>query len=354
MADTETISEPVGKISTLVIDHPSVPFGKTGLLLVNLGTPDGTDYWSIRRYLSEFLSDRRVIEIPMLAWQPLLQGIILSIRPSKSGEAYKKIWMKDLDKSPLLHYTEEQTRKLAERIGKDDLIVDFAMRYGNPSMESKIEALRKQGCERIAVVPLYPQYSATTTGSVYDQTFRSLAKLRWQPAIRTAPPFYSDPDYIGALARSLDRQVKALDFEPQVLLLSYHGIPKSYFMKGDPYHCHCQKTTRLVREYLGWDESFCRTTFQSRFGPQEWIQPYTSETLETLPKEGITRVAVAAPAFISDCVETLEEIAIEGKEEFIEAGGTQFAALECLNDSDECIDFLVALARKQLAGWDQF
>ncbi|MEM7662955.1 MAG: ferrochelatase [Pseudomonadota bacterium] len=352
MADTETIIGPVEKIDNTSIDHPNVPFGKTGLLLVNLGTPDSTDYWSVRRYLSEFLSDPRVIELPMFAWQPLLQGIILSIRPSRSGQAYKKIWMKDIDKSPLLYYTEEQTRRLAQRIGSDDLIVDFAMRYGNPSMASKIESLRKQGCERIAIMALYPQYSATTTGSVYDKAFSSLSRLRWQPAVRTAPAFHSNPDYISALAKSLDRQIKALDFEPQVLLMSYHGIPKSYFMKGDPYHCHCQKTTRLVSEYLGWGKDFCRTTFQSRFGPQEWIQPYTSETFETLPKEGITRIAVAAPAFISDCIETLEEIAIEGKEEFMEAGGTHFAALKCLNDSDEAIDLLEALARKQLAGWD--
>ncbi|MEM8636413.1 MAG: ferrochelatase [Pseudomonadota bacterium] len=354
MADTETISEPVEDIDTSKFECRNVPFDKTGLLLVNLGTPDGTDYWSMRRYLSEFLSDPRVIEIPMLAWQPLLQGIILSIRPSKSGEAYKKIWMNDIDKSPLLHYTEEQARKLNERIGSDDLIVDFAMRYGNPSMESKMEALRKKGCERIAVMALYPQYAAATMATVYDKAFRILSKLRWQPAIRTAPPFYGNPDYIDALAGSLERQVNALDFDPQVVLLSYHGIPKFCVSKGDPYQCQCLETTRMVRERLGWSEEYCRTTFQSRFGPQEWIQPYTDETLEELPEKGITRIAVAAPAFVSDCVETLEEIAIEGKEEFMEAGGTHFATLECLNDSDEAINFLEALARKQLAGWDEF
>ncbi|MEM9669450.1 MAG: ferrochelatase [Pseudomonadota bacterium] len=351
MPDTETIAPPDVELDDPNFDCRSVPFDKTGLLLVNLGTPDGTDYWSMRRYLSEFLSDPRVIEIPMFAWQPLLQGIILSIRPSKSGEAYKKIWMNDIDKSPLLYFTEEQTRKLNERIGSDDLIVDFAMRYGNPSMESKIEALKKRGCERIAVLALYPQYSAATMATVYDKTFKLLKKMRWQPSVRTVPPFYSNTAYIEALSNSLQRQIDALDFDPQVVLLSYHGIPKLCVSKGDPYHCHCLETTRMVREYLGWPDSYCRTTFQSRFGPQEWLQPYTDETLEALPGDGITRVAVAAPAFISDCVETLEEIAIEGKEEFMEAGGEQFATLECLNDSDECIDVLEALARKELAGW---
>jgi len=351
MADTETIVPPEVELDDPSFDCREVAFDKTGLLLVNLGTPDGTDYWSMRRYLSEFLSDPRVIEIPMLAWQPLLQGIILTVRPSKSGEAYKKIWMTDIDKSPLLYYTEEQTRKLRERIASDDLIVDFAMRYGNPSMESKIEALKKRGCERIVVLALYPQYSAATMATVYDKAFSLLNKMRWQPSVRTAAPFYGHPAYIEALSKSLKRQIETLDFDPQMVLLSYHGIPKISVTRGDPYHCHCLETTRMVREYLGWHESYCRTTFQSRFGPQEWIQPYTDETLEGLPKEGITRVAVAAPAFISDCVETLEEIAIEAKEEFLEAGGEKFATLECLNDSEECIDVLEALARKELAGW---
>lgn len=350
MADTEHMSI-FRETGPLPDEHPVVQRRKIGLLLVNLGTPDATDYWSMRRYLSEFLSDRRVIEVPPLIWQMILQGPILAFRPKKSGRAYDKIWMKDIDKSPLLFYTEEQTRKLKERIGSDDLIVDFAMRYGNPSIESKLHKLKEAGCDQISVLALYPQYAAATTASVYDQTFRVLQNMRWQPAVRTAPAFHDDPAYIEALATSLDTQIKALDFTPDVLLLSYHGIPKSYFEKGDPYHCHCHKTTRLVREHLGWTEKFCRTTFQSRFGPQEWLTPYTDKTLEALPEEGCTKVAVAAPAFISDCVETLEEIAIEGRESFVEAGGKNFAALECLNASEGCIDVLETIARRELAGW---
>ena len=331
-------------------DHPQVKPQKTGLLLVNLGTPDATDYWSMRRYLSEFLSDRRIIEMSPLLWQPILQGPILTFRPSKSGAAYKKIWMKDKDKSPLLYYTEEQARLLQDRLG-EDAVVDFAMRYGNPSIKSRIERMKDKGVDQIAIVALYAQYSAATTASVYDKSFDALKDMRWQPAVRTAGAFHDDPAYIEALAASLDAQIKALDFTPDVLLMSYHGIPKSYFLKGDPYHCHCMKTTRLVREHLGWSEKFCRTTFQSRFGPTEWLQPYTDKTLEALPEEGVKKVAVAAPAFISDCVETLEEIAIEGRETFLEAGGQSFATLACLNDSEGAIDVLETVARRELAGW---
>ena len=331
-------------------DHPRVKPQKTGLLLVNLGTPDATDYWSMRRYLSEFLSDRRIIEMSPLLWQPILQGPILTFRPSKSGAAYKKIWMKDKDKSPLLYYTEQQARLLQDRFG-EDVVVDFAMRYGNPSIKSRIERMKDKGVDQIAIVALYAQYSAATTASVYDKSFDALKDMRWQPAVRTAGAFHDDPAYIEALAASLDAQIKALDFTPDVLLMSYHGIPKSYFLKGDPYHCHCMKTTRLVREHLGWSEKFCRTTFQSRFGPTEWLQPYTDKTLEALPEEGVKKVAVAAPAFISDCVETLEEIAIEGRETFLEAGGQNFATLACLNDSEGAIDVLETVARRELAGW---
>ena len=350
MADTQ-ITHSMRQTGPLPPKHPGVKPQKTGLLLVNLGTPDATDYWSMRRYLSEFLSDRRVIETNPFLWQLILQGPILTFRPSKSGAAYDKIWMKDKDKSPLLYYTEEQTDKLAERIGSDELIVDFAMRYGNPSMQSKIEKLKDQGCDQICVLALYPQYAAATTASVYDKAFDVLSKMRWQPALRTAGAFHDDPAYIEALAHSLDSQIKALDFVPDALLLSYHGIPKSYFEKGDPYHCHCMKTTRLVREALGWSEKFCRTTFQSRFGPTEWLTPYTDKTLEELGREGVENVAVAAPAFISDCVETLEEMDIEARETFIEAGGKNFATLDCLNDSEGCIDVLEAVARRELAGW---
>ena len=330
--------------------HPLVRDRKIGVLLVNLGTPDGTDYWSMRRYLSEFLSDRRVIELPQPLWQLILQGPILTFRPSKSGHAYKQIWMED--GSPLLFYTRAQATKLAARLAsREDIVVDFAMNYGNPSIASKIARLNEQGCDRIAVIALYPQYSAPTSASVYDRTFNALKKMRWQPAVRTAGPFHDHPAYIEALAGSLKASIDALDFEPELLLMSYHGIPKSYFDKGDPYHCHCHKTTRLVREALGWPESFVRTTFQSRFGPQQWLQPYTDKTLEALPGEGIRRVVVAAPAFISDCLETLEEIAMQGKESFLEAGGTHFAALPCLNDSEAAIDVIEAVMNREIAGW---
>ncbi len=329
--------------------HPPVKQGKIGVLLINLGTPDGTDYGSMRRYLSEFLSDPRVIEVPQPIWQLILQGPILTFRPSKSGRAYKKVWMED--GSPLLFYTRAQAEKLNQRIGSDSLIVDFAMNYGNPSIKSKIDALKDQGCTRILTVPLYPQYSATTTASVNDRTFKALMKLRWQPALRTMSAFHDDPAYIDALCASLKDSLSKLDFEPDVLLMSYHGIPKSYFDKGDPYHCHCHKTTRLVREKMGWDENFIRTTFQSRFGPQEWLQPYTDKTLEALPEDGVKKVAVAAPAFISDCLETLEEIAMEGRESFLDAGGENFASLQSMNDSDIAIDLLETLVKRELGGW---
>ncbi len=331
-------------------EHPELRLGKVGVLLVNLGTPDGTDYWSMRRYLSEFLSDRRVIELSPLLWQPILQGPILTFRPTKSGRAYKKIWMEG-EGSPLLYYTRRQAEALNERIGGPDLMVDFAMRYGNPSIASKLDAMKAAGCERISVIALYPQYSAATTASVYDKTFDALTSMRWQPAVRTAAAFHDDPAYIDALAISLQQGLSNLDFEPEVVLMSFHGIPKSYFEKGDPYHCHCMKTARLVREKLGWSDDYCKVTFQSRFGPTEWLRPYTDETIEELAGQGVKRIAVAAPAFVSDCVETLEEIAIEGREVFIEAGGEQFAALPCLNDTSEAIDVLEAVARREISGW---
>jgi len=329
--------------------HPPVAQGKTGVLLVNLGTPDGTDYWSMRRYLSEFLSDRRVIEVNPLIWQPILQGPILTFRPKKSGAAYKKIWMEE--GSPLLVYTRRQADRLAERIGSDTLLVDFAMNYGNPSIASKVDRLVSEGCTRIAVLALYPQYSATTTASVYDRTFSALNKLRWQPAVRTAAPFHDHPAYIEALAGSIADHLAGLDFTPDKVLMSYHGIPKAYFHKGDPYHCHCHKTTRLVAEKLGWPEGFAMTTFQSRFGPTEWLQPYTDKTLEALPSEGVKKLVAVSPAFISDCLETLEEIAMEGRDSFMEAGGTHFSVAPCLNDSDRAIGLLETLVARELAGW---
>lgn len=303
----------------------------------------------MRRYLSEFLSDRRVIELNPLLWQPILQGPILTFRPAKSGRAYRKVWMEE--GSPLLVYTRRQAEKLAARIGSDDLIVDFAMNYGNPSIASKLEKLVEEGCTRIAVLALYPQYSATTTASVYDRSFAALKRMRWQPAVRTAAPFHDHPAYVEALAGSISAHIAGLDYTPDKVLMSYHGIPKSYLDKGDPYHCHCYKTTRLVAEKLGWAEDFAMTTFQSRFGPQEWLQPYTDKTLEALPGEGVKKLVVVSPAFISDCLETLEEIAMEGRDTFIEAGGTHFSVAPCLNDSDLAIGLLETLVKRELAGW---
>lgn len=350
MADTMTSTLPnAGALGPLPADHPQVLQGKIGVLLVNLGTPDATDYWSMRRYLSEFLSDPRVIEVPMPIWQLILQGPILTFRPSKSGRAYKKIWTEE--GSPLLLYTKRQAEGLNARIGSEQLIVDFAMNYGNPSIASKVDHLKAQGCDRICVVPLYPQYSAATTASVCDRTFKALAKMRWQPAVRTAASFHDQPIYIEALAQKIAEHLATLDFTPDRILMSYHGIPKAYFDKGDPYHCHCHKTTRLVAEQLGWDEGFAMTTFQSRFGPTEWLKPYTDKTLEALAEEGQKNVVVVSPAFISDCLETLEELAMEGRDEFLEAGGENYSVVPCLNDSAAAIDVIEDVVRRETAGW---
>lgn len=350
MPDTMTRSIPIpGAIGPLPDRHPTVVQGKVGVLLVNLGTPDGTDYWSMRRYLSEFLSDPRVIEVPQPIWQLILQGPILTFRPSKSGRAYKKIWTDE--GSPLLVYTKRQAEALRARIGSEDLIVDFAMNYGNPSIASKIAGLKEQGCDRICVVPLYPQYSAATTASVCDRTFKVLAKMRWQPAVRTAASFHDQPAYIEALAKSIDRHIAGLDFSPDKVLMSYHGVPQAYLDKGDPYHCHCHKTTRLVVEKLGWADGFAMTTFQSRFGPTEWLKPYTDKTLEALPADGAKKVVIVSPAFISDCLETLEELAMEGRDSFLEAGGEQYSVVPCLNDSEGAIDVIEDVVSRETAGW---
>jgi ferrochelatase len=330
--------------------HPPVATPKVGVLLLNLGTPDGTDYWSVRRYLSEFLSDRRVIETNPLIWQPILQGIILSLRPQKSGANYERIWDKQAGDSPLRVITRRQVAELQRRLGSG-VVVDFAMRYGNPSTKSRIEALKEAGCNRILLAPLYPQYSATTTGTANDSAFDALKQMRWQPAIRTLPPYFEEPAYISALAQSIEEGVKALDFEPDVVITSYHGMPKEYLEKGDPYHCECFKTTRLVREHLGWPKERLMVTFQSRFGPSQWLQPYTDETLMALPKKGMKKVAILAPAFSVDCIETLEEIAITGHEQFEEAGGERYAYIPCLNDSVPGMNMLEAVVRKELSGW---
>ncbi len=330
--------------------HPTVQTPKVGVLLLNLGTPDGTDYWSVRRYLSEFLSDTRVIESPQWLWQPILQGIILTTRPQKSGANYARIWDNEAGDSPLRVITRRQTSKLQERLGAD-IIVEFAMRYGNPSTKSGIERLQAAGCQKILLAPLYPQYSATTTATANDKAFDVLKKLRWQPAVRTLPAYFDEPAYIEALAQSLADGVAKLDFTPDVILMSFHGMPVQYLEKGDPYHCHCFKTARLVREHLGWPVEKLKVTFQSRFGPTKWLEPYTDATLMALPGQGIKRVAVVAPAFSVDCIETLEEIAITGHEQFEHAGGERYAYIPCLNDTDQGMAMLETVVRKELAGW---
>jgi ferrochelatase len=336
--------------SALAAGDRPIQSHKVGVLLLNLGTPDGTDYWSVRRYLSEFLSDPRVIETPQWLWQPILQGVILFTRPQKSGENYKRIWDNGAGDSPLRVITSRQTSKLQERLGTD-IIVEFAMRYGNPSTKHGIETLQAAGCQKILLAPLYPQYSATTTATANDKAFDALKTLRWQPAIRTLPAYYDQQAYVEALAQSIADGVAKLDFTPDLILTSYHGMPVEYAQKGDPYGQQCFETTRLVREFLGWPEEKLKVTFQSRFGPTKWLEPYTDQTLMELPAQGVKRVAVVAPAFSVDCIETLEEIAITGREQFEHAGGERYAYIPCLNDSEGGMDMLEAVIRKELAGW---
>ncbi len=327
-------------------EHPNVSFGKTGVLLINLGTPDTTNWWDIRRYLKEFLSDRRVIEVNPFIWQIILNLFILTFRPSKTAKAYKEIWMKDVNKSPLRFYTEMQTKKLSEKLEKENLIIDFAMRYGNPSIKSKIEDMQKKGCEKLIILPLYPQYASPTSATVCDEVFRVLMKMRWQPSIQIIPHYESEPLYIDALVNSINKKLSEIDWSPDIIVASYHGIPEKYFKKGDPYHCYCQKTTRLISEKFNKIKLI--TTFQSRFGPQEWLKPYTDKTLEKLPSEGIKKVLVISPGFASDCVETLEEISIQGKESFEKFGGEKFEFVPCLNDNVDHIKLLEYLVRKNL------
>ena len=349
-ARTMTLAERT--IGPLPSGHPPVARPKVGVLLVNLGTPDGTDYVSMRRYLKEFLSDRRVIETPRAKWLPILYGVILTTRPAKSGAAYAKIWDRERDESPLRTYTRSQGEKLGARLaGHAEIVVDWAMRYGRPSIAERSDHLMAAGCERILVFALYPQYAAATTATVSDKFFAHMMTKRWMPAVRTVPAYHDEPVYIDALARSIEAHLATLDFEPERVLASYHGIPKSYFERGDPYHCHCQKTSRLLRERLGWPEGRLMTTFQSRFGPAEWLQPYTDKTVEALAKEGVRRIAVVNPGFVSDCLETLEEIAGENAEIFHEAGGERFSHIPCLNDSELGMDVIEAVVRRELRGW---
>ena len=326
-------------------EHPKINFGKTGVLLVNLGTPDSTRWLDIRRYLKEFLSDRRVIEVNPILWKIILNLIILTFRPSKTAKAYKKIWMKDKNMSPLRYYTQVQSVKLNKKIGNDKLIVDYAMRYGQPSIKSKIKDLKEKGCENLVILPLYPQYAAATTATVCDEVYRSLIKMRWQPSLQIIPHYESEPLYINAISKSIETKISQINWKPDIIMASYHGIPKKYFEKGDPYHCYCHKTTRLITEKIKSSIPIM-TTFQSRFGPQEWLKPYTDKTLEKLPKEGKKNILLICPGFASDCVETLEEISIEGKKSFMEAGGENFDFIPCLNDSEEHIDLFSHLVNR--------
>ena len=327
-------------------EHPPINFGKTGVLIINLGTPDSTSWLDIRKYLKEFLSDRRVIEVNPIIWQIILNVFILTFRPSKTAKAYKEIWMKDKNISPLLYYTQKQAEKLSNTMSEKNLIIDYAMRYGNPSIRSKITNLHEMGCENLIILPLYPQYAAATTATVCDEVYRTLMEMRWQPSLKIVPHYESDPLYIEALVNSLNKKVKEINWKPDLILASYHGIPQKYFDKGDPYHCYCHKTTRLISEKFTSVE--IKTTFQSRFGPQKWLQPYTDKTLETLPKEGKKNILAICPGFSSDCVETLEEIQIQGKESFLEAGGENFDMVPCLNDNDDHISLLKSLIQKNI------
>jgi ferrochelatase len=326
-------------------DHPPIPAPKVGVLLVNLGTPNAPEPGSVRLYLKEFLSDPRVVEIPQLVWQPILRGLILRTRPKRSAHAYRQVWTDE--GSPLAAITARQARALAGSWG-EGVIVDHAMRYGRPAISEKIDGLKAKGCERILIAPLYPQYCAATTATANDEAFAHLRRLRWQPAVRTLPPYYDDPAYIAALAGHLERELAALDFEPQAILASFHGMPERTLALGDPYYCHCRKTARLLSEAIGRP---LRVTFQSRFGRSRWLEPATDVTLANFPADGVTRVAVIAPGFSADCLETLEELAIRGRATFESAGGGNFATIPCLNDSPEGVEMLRSIVGRELEGW---
>ncbi|SNT24224.1 ferrochelatase [Tropicimonas sediminicola] len=338
----------------LPADHPPVKPEKIGVLLANLGTPDGTDYWSMRRYLNEFLSDQRVIDYPKWKWQPLLQLIILSKRPFSSGAAYRSIWNEEKNESPLMTITKDQTAAIAAametRYG-DKVVVDYCMRYGNPSTKSKVQALIEQGCRKILFFPLYPHYAGATSATANDQFFRALMEEKWQPVARIVPPYFEEPTYIDALAQSVERAYAAMEQKPDILVCSYHGVPKRYLMEGDPYHCQCQKTTRLLKERLGFADEAITTTFQSQFGPEDWLRPYTVDHVADLAREGKKRIAVIAPAFSADCIETLEEINEEIRESFEEAGGESFSYIPCLNDDAAHIAALSGVIETNLKGW---
>ncbi len=339
--------------SPLAPDHPKVRSGRIGVLLMNLGTPEATDYWSMRRYLKEFLSDRRVIETSRFIWWPILNLIILTTRPGKKGKDYESIWNKERNEGPLKTITRGQAEKLALRMADagEKLVVDWGMRYGLPDVKGRLKALLDQGCDRILLVPLYPQYAAPTSATACDQAFRALMDMRWQPAVRVAPPYHDDPAYIKALADSIRDHLATLSFEPEVVLCSFHGSLKEYLLKGDPYYCHCHKTWRLLLAELGWPADRLVMSFQSRFGPDEWLKPYTDETVKALAERGVKRMAIVAPGFSADCLETLEELDVENREIFMEHGGEQFAYIPCLNDSEHGMRVIEAVVRRELQGW---
>jgi ferrochelatase len=343
-----------GRLAQAPGDHPPVPEARVGVVLANLGTPDATDYWSMRRYLNEFLSDRRVIDYSPWFWQPLLQLVILTKRPFTSGANYRGIWNTERNESPLLTTTRDQATalgaRMAERYG-DRVVVDFAMRYGKPSTPSVLGRLRGLGCERIVFFPLYPQYSAPTTATANDQAFRALMGMRWQPALRTVPAYYDHPLYIEALARSVEAAYAGLARRPDLLVASYHGMPERYLREGDPYHCQCRKTSRLLRDRLGFAAGEVVVTFQSRFGSEEWLKPYTVEEVARLARAGTRHIAVIAPAFSADCVETLEEINGEIRESFVAAGGEGFTYVPCLNAEAAHVEMMAAILERELAGW---
>lgn len=338
-------------------DHPAIVPRAIGVLLVNLGTPDATDYWSMRRYLKEFLSDRRVIETSRWLWWPLLNLGILSTRPQRKGRDYDAIWNLERNESPLKTITRDQADGLREKLAgagaptNATLHVDWAMRYGNPSIKSRLSALQALGCDRILIVPLYPQYAAATTATVCDKAFETLMRMRWQPTLRVAPPWHDDAFYIEAVVGALKDDLAKLDFTPDVILASFHGVPKEYLLKGDPYHCQCVKSWRLMREAMGLDETRFRISFQSRFGPAEWLQPYTDKTIEALARSGVKKIAVLMPGFVADCLETIEEIGIENRDIFLAHGGEKFARIECLNAAPRGIDVIEAVVRRELQGW---
>jgi len=332
--------------------HPAVSHGRIGVLIVNLGTPEATSYFPVRRYLKQFLSDPRVIETNRALWWVVLNGVVLTFRPWKSGHAYARIWNKEANESPLKTFTRAQAAGLAGQLrDSPGIVVDWAMRYGLPPIRDRLEVLVRQGCDRILIFPLYPQYSAATTATVYDSCFAALSTMRWQPTIRGVPPYYDHPAYIAALAASLRRHLASLPWAPDKIIASFHGLPEDYLRKGDPYHCHCQKTTRLLGEALGLSPDRLVITFQSRFGRAEWLKPYTAETVAELARSGTRNVVVITPGFAADCVETLEEIAIGVAETFHANGGQNFSVVPCLNADPESIDLLATLIRQELAGW---